>query len=228
MEHNKYKELKDKLNIVSEKLDSQHRIINGTMLVFQDADVQMQTIKDFLIERGVMTEAEYNERVDIRRGLRIMGPEDKIKNGDIAWVSYIAKIDGEIIASDDLPVRVGSGAINFEHDLLGKSVGEVVDVSHTVTEEGPINGKSVNFIITINKAKTKIVNEEEIVNEPSNVTPIGGSGEPAGATASDGADAQSGGPTDQEQHPSQDPVVLAGGPSDAGQESHGGDAPSPN
>lgn len=160
MDHNKYKELKGMVDDIHTKLDAQHKVVNGLMLIFQDSDAQVQTLKDFMIKANIMSEVDYNKQVDDRRGLRLMGATDVIAAGDTVWVDYVAHIDGtEVGADKGLPLRVGSGAVNFEPAVVGRHVGEILTHDHIVREEGEFKGKTVNFTITILKAKTKIAAE---------------------------------------------------------------------
>jgi hypothetical protein len=204
MEHNKYKELKGELARLEGKFTEQSKLMNGSLLVFKDLDSQVQTLKDFLIESKIMTEEQYNERVDARRGLRLLGPSDVISVGDIVWVDYKASIEGvEVGADAGLPIRVGSGAINFELALCGHSVGETVGHSSVIQEEGEFKGKEVLFEIKINKAKTKIVEEKQ------DATGAGDTGADTVGT-NDDAGAEVRGPGHEEQHAGADSVVLEG------------------
>lgn len=192
------------------KVKEQHKMLNSSLLVFKDIDSQVQTLKEFLIASGMFTELEYDQRVDARRGLQLLKAEDEIKVGDIVWVDYIAYIGGDKVGEDaGLPLRIGSGAINFELALVGHKIGETVKAEHLIQEEGEWKGKQVDFTIIINKAKTKILGEDHATGNAD-----GGLHSESNTDIS--AQSDIGGHAVEEQHTSNDSDIL-GRPSDAGQ-----------
>lgn len=194
------------------KVKEQHKMLNSSLLVFKDLDSQVQTLKEIMISAKLMTEAQYDEMVDLRRGLRLLKAGDKIAVGDIVWVDYVAYIGGDKVGADaGLPLRIGSGAINFELAIVGHSIGDTVKAEHLVQEEGDWKGKQVDFTIIVQKAKTKIIGEEDATGPESGPTGLRTDGPTDGATVTD-----IGGRAVQEQQPSESGDVLSG-PTDAGQ-----------
>jgi FKBP-type peptidyl-prolyl cis-trans isomerase 2 len=158
------KALAGEVTALTGKVDAQERLIRGSMLVMQDYDHQLNAMKDLLFEGKTIDETTYNVQADKRRGLRLIDKGEKIAAGDIAWVRYTATavIEGAVqtIAEDnELPVRVGSGAVNFEQALVNKTIGDEVQSTTTVQDEGPLKGQDITFNITVLKAKTKIKEE---------------------------------------------------------------------
>lgn len=201
------------------KVKEQHKMLNSSLLVFKDLDSQVQTLKGIMISAGLMTEAQYEEMVDLRRGLKLLKTGDKIAVGDIVWVDYVAYIGGDKVGADaGLPLRIGSGAINFELALVGHTIGDTVKAEHVVQEEGDWKGKQVDFTIIVQKAKTKIIGEEDATGTESGPTGLRTDGPTDGATVTD-----IGGRAVQEQQPSEGGDVLAG-PTDTHQ---GGVEPTP-
>lgn len=82
-----------------------------------------------------------------------------IKDGDIVNIDYTGYLDGEAFengADTGYNLTIGSGAFidGFESSLIGKTVGETVDINVTFPEEYSNNpdmaGKEVVFTVTIN------------------------------------------------------------------------------
>jgi hypothetical protein len=223
------KALEAQVKALEGKVDAQDRLLRGSMLVLRDYDAQLNSMKDLLIEAKFFTEETYYANTDKRRGLRLIEAGEQIKAGDIAWVKYVATtvIEDAVqtIAEDaELPVRVGSGAISFETALVGKTIGQAVNFTTQIQDEGPLKGKDITFDITVLKAKTKIV--EEIPNDGANA---GGDTGTVGADqprANDGVVVELGRHANQEQHAGSDSAIQQGGPSDTGSTSDGGDTQS--
>lgn len=87
--------------------------------------------------------------------------EGTIKDGDLVNINYSGKIDGEAFdgGTDDSEegtnLEIGSSSFidGFEAGLIGKSVGETVDLNLKFPEDygkDELNGKDVVFTVTIN------------------------------------------------------------------------------
>jgi len=166
VQHTKYDELKNLIGDLSEKLMANTRMMKSTLTLMKDFDHRIDAMKQVLVASGATTAEAYDEICDELRGLRLKGDAEPIELGDIVWVSYEAKIADNIVAKEDaLPIRVGSGTINFESALIGHFSGEKAIKFDFVLPDGPQKDKEVNFLIGITRVKTMIKKEEEIVDE---------------------------------------------------------------
>lgn len=89
--------------------------------------------------------------------------EKALKNGDTAVIDFVGSIDGvefEGGAGEDYPLELGSGSFipGFEDQLVGKKVGDEVDVNVTFPAEyqaAELAGKDALFKVTIKDATRK-------------------------------------------------------------------------
>ncbi len=103
-----------------------------------------------------------------------------VKDGDNVNISYVGKIDGKEFdggTADDQTLTIGSGAYieGFEEGLIGKAVGETVDLDLTFPKDynnKDVAGKDVTFTVTINsKQVTKTPKyDEKFIKENSEYT----------------------------------------------------------
>jgi len=128
-----------------------------------EIESKIDTVIDFLKEQYSMTDREFEDKWDSRRGL-VRLDDGVIENGDTVWVNYQAKIPEQESFNGDKaenwPVRVGSGAFYGEDHLLGKSRAEGTKFSfdNEFDKEYPVKevaGKRASFDIEIIKVKTR-------------------------------------------------------------------------
>ena len=89
--------------------------------------------------------------------------EGEIKKGDTANIDYVGKKDGVAFEGGtaqghDLEIGSGSFIPGFEDGLIGKKIGETVDLNLTFPKEyqkADLAGKAVVFTVTINYVTTK-------------------------------------------------------------------------
>ena len=87
-----------------------------------------------------------------------------VESGDVVNIDYVGKIDGEEFSGGSATgqhLEIGSGSFidGFEDGLIGKTVGETVELNLTFPENYTNNtdlaGKAVVFTVTINSIDTK-------------------------------------------------------------------------
>ena len=78
---------------VDRRINAQHKLINSEVVVLKDYDIKINTLIDLCIKASVFTQGDFEIITDMRRGLRLMGPEEPIALKDIVWVNYKAKIE---------------------------------------------------------------------------------------------------------------------------------------
>ena len=87
-----------------------------------------------------------------------------VESGDVVNIDYVGKIDGEEFSGGSATgqhLKIGSGSFidGFEDGLIGKNVGETVELNLTFTEDYSNNtdlaGKAVVFTVTINSIDTE-------------------------------------------------------------------------
>ncbi len=92
---------------------------------------------------------------------------DDVEDGDIVNIDYVGKKDGEEFDGGsatgyDLTIGSGSFIDGFEDGLIGRKVGETVDLDLTFPEDysnSDLAGQSVVFTVTINKIQQKVTPE---------------------------------------------------------------------
>ncbi len=115
-----------------------------------------------------VTDDDIKEEVEME--LSMMGPDyqvpnrEIVKDGDQVNVDYVGKIDGETFdggTAEDRDIVIGSGSLidGFEDGLIGKKVGDVVDLNLKFPEDyakTELAGKDVVFTVTINSLKEPV------------------------------------------------------------------------
>lgn len=145
------------MDFIKQKIMAQHKIGQSTMVLLKHMDSNFQALKDVLIAKGILTDSEYQTAVDSRIGLRLRRHDEAVEGGDIVWVSYTGHIEDteERFEEHSMPVRVGSGTVVFEKELVGKFQGSVVPFSVKFAK-GPNTGKTMHYSVTVEKIKTKL------------------------------------------------------------------------
>ena len=115
-----------------------------------------------------VTDEDIKNEVELE--LSMMGPDYRVPNreivkeGDQVNLDYVGKIDGEAFdggTAEGRDIIIGSGTLikGFEDGLIGKKVGDVVDLNLTFPEEyanADLAGKDVVFTVTINSLKEPV------------------------------------------------------------------------
>lgn len=117
-------------------------------------DTKSDTFKEFY--NDVISSDVYNNDLYVRK------TEGEVANGDTANIDYVGKKDG--VAFDggtaqgyDLTIGSGSFIDGFEDGLIGKKIGDTVDLNLTFPEDyqsTDLAGKAVVFTVKINYVKT--------------------------------------------------------------------------
>ncbi|MBQ9703556.1 MAG: trigger factor, partial [Clostridia bacterium] len=132
------------------------------------------------VEKAEVTDEEVNAELDKVRdqNSRMVTVEDRpVENGDIAVIDYEGFCDGVAFAGGkgtDHALTIGSHSFidTFEEQLIGKNIGEEVDVNVTFPEEyhaPELAGKPALFKVTIKKINKKELPEldDEFAQEAS-------------------------------------------------------------
>ena len=144
---------------VNRKITALHGFQKSILMFCKDLDTRLGVLTDLLSSKGVVPVGEFEDAHDAKRGIRLKGEDEKIAKDDIVWVDYIATIKGEPkpLSENEIPIRVGLGAIAFESALIGKKP-YTAGVSFTKKFEDKnypdYFGKTVNFRINVGKVKT--------------------------------------------------------------------------
>lgn len=117
-------------------------------------DTKSDTFKEFY--NDVISSDVYSNDLYVRK------TEGEVANGDTANIDYVGKKDG--VAFDggtaqgyDLTIGSGSFIDGFEDGLIGKKIGDTVDLNLTFPEDyqsTDLAGKAVVFTVKINYVKT--------------------------------------------------------------------------
>ena len=121
----------------------------GLEVEAQEVKVSQKEIQEKVDEK--LKDNQQNE--DLKEG-------DELENGDTANIDFSGKVDGEEFeggTSKDFDLELGSGAFipGFEDGLVGKKVGETVDLNLTFPDDYSaenVAGKDVVFTVKINSA----------------------------------------------------------------------------
>lgn len=121
-----------------------------------EVEKQEVTVSDEEVEAEINKERENNAR-------EISVEDRPVADGDIAYIDFEGFVDGEAFEGgkgEDYALTIGSHSFidTFEEQLIGKNIGEQVDVNVTFPEEyhaPDLAGKPALFKVTINGIKTK-------------------------------------------------------------------------
>ena len=106
--------------------------------------------------------AEINK--ELEKNARIINVEDRaIENGDTAVIDFEGFVDGVAFEGgkgENHPLEIGSGSFipGFEEQLIGKNIGDDVDVNVTFPEEyhvDDLKGKPAMFKVSVKEIKEK-------------------------------------------------------------------------
>ena len=144
---------------------------DGSLVLVVDVDVRPElTVENYKGVEIEKVEAEVTEdQIDaelkalVERQSRMVDTEGPIENGNIAVIDFKGLLDGETFeggTSEGYSLEVGSGTFipGFEEQLVGKKVGEEVEVNVTFPEEyqaKELAGKPAMFKVTIKEIKVK-------------------------------------------------------------------------
>ncbi len=108
-------------------------------------DVKLGQYKDFDIEAPSteVTEEDIDQAIDLERekNARMKTVDDRAtKEGDVVTIDFVGKIDGEVFeggSGEGFDLTLGSGQFipGFEEQLIGKNIGDEVEVAVTFPEE---------------------------------------------------------------------------------------------
>lgn len=131
-------------------------------------EVTLGDYKGIEVEKKEITvsEEEIEERINREReqNSRIINVEDRaVEDGDIAVIDFEGFVDGVAFEGgkgENYSLTIGSRSFidNFEEQLIGKSIGEEVDVNVTFPEEyhvADLAGKPALFKVKIKEIKVK-------------------------------------------------------------------------
>lgn len=131
-------------------------------------DVTLGDYKGIEVEKVdlTVTEEELNEEFDKVRNqqARTITVEDRaVQDGDIAVIDFEGFVDGVAFEGgkgNDFPLTIGSHSFidNFEEQLIGKNIGEEVEVNVTFPEKyqaEELAGKAAVFKVSIKEIKCK-------------------------------------------------------------------------
>ena len=162
-----------KLEIVSQPAIDIVQIEAGKPFIFTaevavKPEVELGTYKGVEVEKSdvEVTEEEVAAELDRVReqNARTLTIEDRaVQDKDIATIDFEGFVDGEAFEGGkgtDYPLTIGSHSFidNFEDQLIGKNIGEEVEVNVTFPEEyheKSLAGKPALFKVTIKEIKAK-------------------------------------------------------------------------
>ena len=120
------------------------------LVLLKNYDARLTATQDIIKDKELETDIGYEDRIDKILGLRRKGDTEEIAVGDVVWCDYTAKEEGEDqeFTERNFPVRVGSKAMIFEDELIGKPV-----TSKGLIFKGEWDGKNIEFTIDVTKVK---------------------------------------------------------------------------
>lgn len=115
-------------------------------------------------------QAQIDQQLEAAIETKEIGEGEKIKSGDTANIDYVGKKDGKEFdggSAEGYDLVIGSGSFidGFEDGLIGKTVGEKVDLDLTFPENyssEELAGQDVVFTVTINSATRDTVPEYDL------------------------------------------------------------------
>ena len=115
-------------------------------------------------------QAQIDSQLEAAVETKTLDEGDKIKSGDTVNIDYVGKKDGEKFdggSAEGYDLEIGSGSFidGFEDGLIGKTVGEKVDLDLTFPEDyssEDLAGQDVVFTVTVNSATRNVVPEYDL------------------------------------------------------------------
>lgn len=139
-----------------------------TATVAVKPEVTLGDYKGIEVEKKAaeVTEDELNAEIDKVResNARMITVDDRaVEDGDITTIDFDGSVDGEPFEGGkgtDYPLTIGSHSFidNFEEQLIGKKIGEEVEVNVTFPEQyqaEELQGKPALFKVTVKEIKVK-------------------------------------------------------------------------
>ncbi|MBO5484393.1 MAG: trigger factor [Lachnospiraceae bacterium] len=139
-----------------------------TATVAVKPEVTLGDYKGIEVEKKAaeVTEDELNAEIDKVResNARMITVDDRaVEDGDITTIDFDGYVDGEPFEGGkgtDYPLTIGSHSFidNFEEQLIGKKIGEEVEVNVTFPEQyqaEELQGKPALFKVTVKEIKVK-------------------------------------------------------------------------
>lgn len=161
------------IDLKSEQIDPEKEIVFTAKVVVKP-EFELGEYKGVKVEKPVFTtsDADVDEEIDkIReRNSRLVPVEDRaVQADDIANIDFEGFVDGTAFdggKGEGFDLTIGSGQFipGFEDQLLGKNVGDDVDVNVTFPEEyhaENLAGKDAVFKVKINSVKVKELPEAD-------------------------------------------------------------------
>ncbi|MHB8127760.1 MAG: trigger factor, partial [Mobilitalea sp.] len=165
--------LESGLDIVSRPDIDVIQVEKGKIFIFTaevalKPEITLGTYKGIVVEKkeAEITEEEIMEKINKEReqNSRMITVEDRgVQDGDIAIIDFDGSVDGVAFdggKGEDYSLTIGSHSFidTFEDQLIGKTVGEAVEVNVTFPEEyqaQELAGKPALFKVTIKELKVK-------------------------------------------------------------------------
>ena len=118
----------------------------------------MQIVVSFMRKQEI--QEKVSQLLDENKDKQELKKGTVLKKGDVANIDYVGKVDGKEFdggASQGFDLDLGSGTFieGFEEGLIGKKVGDTVDVEVTFPKDykgEKVAGKDAVFTVTINSA----------------------------------------------------------------------------
>ena len=156
-----YKELMKATDYKVQKYVKLNDYMNMTVELSQDYSITDEQIQEY-IEYLLSMYPEY-ETTD----------KTTVENGDIVNIDYVGKVDGEEFnggSATGQHLEIGSGSFidGFEDGLIGKNVGDTVDLNLTFPEDygsEDLAGKDVVFKVTINSIQDESYPTYDTLND---------------------------------------------------------------
>ncbi|QNO13672.1 trigger factor [Alkalicella caledoniensis] len=142
-------------------------IFKATITVKPEVELGQYTNFGIEKEAKVVTDEDINNELkrlqEQHAVLEAQGEGSSVENGDTAVIDFVGSVDGEEFpggAGENHPLVIGSGSFipGFEEQLVGKNLGEEVDVNVTFPTEyhaEHLAGKEALFKVKINEIKKK-------------------------------------------------------------------------
>lgn len=170
LKHQSYVELRKYCDDLAQDLStavnmlSEHKqLIDSSHVLMKNYLARQEAMIKLLTKANIFVDSEFEALVDAELGLRLRTADEELAKGDVAWVNYVATIEGTTKKYEDkeLPVRVAANAVIFDTELIGKKPGQTFTFIRGLTK-GEDAGKNVTYEITVIKAKAKL--KKEVAN----------------------------------------------------------------
>lgn len=150
----------DDIQEIKKRIIAQHKTLNSILLCLKTYDAKIDSLAEIIQAAGIVTEKDFEDKVDTKVGIRRKADDEIIALGDIVWVNYtVTDHLGHSQKDEHFILKVGTNSVIMENAVLGKPVNSVgIEYEAKYKDDAT---KSLKFVIDVEKVKVRLMKPEE-------------------------------------------------------------------